>query len=215
MNTIHEIIGITAGILAISGYIPYIISILRGKTKPDRATWLIWTIVGGILAFSYIATGDMKAIWLPLGYFLGPFITMLLSIRYGYSRWSKLDTVCVVIASVSLLPWLIAKDPIITLLINVFIDATGAIPTIVKTYKEPETEDFTAWIIFFTANTLELFAITEWSLSEIYPIYLFVLAGTMVSLILLGKITKKNQAHNTLGSQTQDTPVKKKDKIDA
>jgi len=194
MTNIHQTIGIVAGILAIGGYVPYIISILRGKTRPERATWLIWTIVGGLLAFSFLASGDKNAIWVPMGYFLGPFITALLSIRYGYTVWSKLDTFCVIAALLSILPWVFSKDATLTLLINVFIDSTGALPTVIKTYREPETEDLTAWIVFFIANTLELFAIQQWNIASVYPVYLFVLAGTIVFCILLDKIKKSKKS---------------------
>ncbi len=77
----YEMLGMIAGIIAISGYIPYIYSILKGQTRPNRATWFIWTIVGGLLAFSYMAEGDQHSIWLPLGYFFGPLITAILSLR--------------------------------------------------------------------------------------------------------------------------------------
>ncbi|EKD71766.1 MAG: hypothetical protein ACD_46C00103G0007 [uncultured bacterium] len=188
MGNIHEIIGIIAGILALAGYIPYIISILRGKTKPNRASWFIWALVGGLLAFSYFAEGDPHAIWLPIGYFIGPFITAVLSIRYGYSEWTRLDTFCIIAALISIIPWVLSQDAILTLIINVIIDAAGAIPTLVKSYYEPETEDFTAWLIFFIANTLQLFAITIWNLSAIYPIYLFFLAGIITYFIVKDKI---------------------------
>ena len=188
MQNIHQIIGITAGILALVGYIPYIISILAGKTRPNKATWFIWALVGGLLAFSYLAEGDANSIWLPLGYFVGPLITALLSLRYGYAAWSRVDTYCIIIAFISIIPWLFAKNAIFTLLINVFIDSTGAIPTIIKTYHEPDTEDMTAWTIFFIANTIQLFSISDWNLAAIYPIYLFFLAGAMIILILRGKV---------------------------
>lgn len=184
----YEIIGIIAGVLAIGGYIPYIISILRGKTQPNRATWFIWTIIGGLLAFSYIAEGDQNSIWLPLGYFLGPFITAILSLKYGYATWTRLDTYCIVAAVISIIPWALSDNAIATLIINVIIDITGAIPTVVKTYREPHTEDLTAWMFFFVANTLQLFAISMWNLAALYPIYLFVLALTMVTFIIRGKI---------------------------
>ena len=187
----YETIGIIAGVLALTGYIPYIYSILAGKTRPNRATWFIWTIIGGLLALSYIAEGDQHSIWLPLGYFLGPLITAILSIRYGYAEWTRLDTLCIVAAAVSLVPWILSDSAYWTLIINVIIDSTGAIPTLAKTFREPETEDFTAWLIFFAANTIQLFAIGMWNFAALYPIYLFFLAGTMVLFILKGKISKK------------------------
>ncbi|MDX1900901.1 MAG: hypothetical protein SFW66_02725 [Gammaproteobacteria bacterium] len=194
MQNFHEIAGIVAGVLSLFGYVPYIVSILRGKTKPNRATWFIWTLVGGLLAVSFAATGDRHAIWLPIGYFIGPLITMILSIRYGYAVWSRLDTFCVVAAVISIIPWILSKNAMLTLWINLFIDATGAIPTLIKSYHEPETEDFTAWLIFFIANTLELFAVETWNLAAAYPIYLFFLAGSIVLFILKDKILKKMAA---------------------
>lgn len=186
----QQIIGIVAGILGLIGYIPYIMSILKNKTRPNKASWFIWTVVGGLLAFSYMAEGDPNAIWLPLGYFFGPLIVAILSLRYGYAVWSKLDKICIIVAIISIIPWLLSKSAIITLLINVVIDAAGGIPTIVKSYREPETEDFTAWLIFFIANTMQLFAVSVWNLSAIYPIYLFFLAGIIVALIIKDKIKK-------------------------
>lgn len=188
MDNIYEILGIIAGILSLVGYIPYIISILRGKTLPNKASWIIWSVVGGLLAFSYLAEGDKNTIWLPLGYFVGPLITALLSLRYSYSVWSRLDKICLVAAMISIIPWLLFKDATFTLLINVLIDSTGAIPTLVKTYREPDTEDILAWSIFLIANTIQVFAISDWNLTATYPIYLFFLATAMVVLIF-----KKNK----------------------
>ena len=190
----YEMIGVIAGILAIGGYIPYIYSIFAGKTRPNRATWFIWTIVGGLLAFSYMAEGDQNSIWLPLGYFLGPLMVAILSLRYGYAEWTRLDTFCIVAAAISIVPWILSDNATMTLLINLAIDSTGAIPTLVKTYREPETEDFTAWMIFFIANTLQLFAISMWNLAALYPVYLFLLAGSIVVFICKGKLTNKKPA---------------------
>lgn len=194
MENLQGTIGIVAGILAIGGYIPYIISILRNKTQPNKATWFIWTIVGGLLAVSYFAEGDRSSIWLPFGYFIGPLLVAILSFRYGYSAWSTFDKVCIVIAILSLIPWYFSKNATFTLLINVMIDLAGALPTVIKSYHEPETEDLTAWIIFFIANTLQLFAISEWNIAATYPIYLFFLAGSIVFFILLDKVKKKKSA---------------------
>lgn len=189
----YETIGIIAGIIAISGYVPYIISILMGKTKPNRATWFIWTIVGGLLAFSYIAEGDGHSIWLPLGYFFGPLLTAILSLKYGYSQWTRLDTICLTAAVISIVPWVLSDSAALTLIINVAIDSAGAIPTLVKTYKEPETEDLTAWGFFFVANTTQLFAISVVTVAILYPIYLFLLATFMVLFILKGKFTGRGK----------------------
>lgn len=189
----QEVIGLIAGAIGIGGYIPYIISIFRGNTQPNRATWIIWTIIGGLLAFSYMAEGNPESIWLPFGYFVGPFMVAILSFRYGYNTWTRLDIYCLIAAGLSLIPWIFANSPALTLIINLFIDGSGALPTLVKTYREPETEDFSAWLVFFIANTLQLFAISTWNLASLYPIYLFFLAGSITVLTGLNKYRKSTQ----------------------
>jgi len=190
LTNFAEIAGIIAGILSLVGYIPYIFETIKGVTRPNQATWIIWTLVGGLLAFSYLAEQGLSSSWLPLGYFVGPFIVALLTFYYGYSRWSKLDIICLIAALSSVIPWFFSSNANYTLLINIFIDATGAIPTLIKTYHEPETEDFTAWTIFFIANTIQLFAITRWNIASVYPVYLFLLAGSLVAFIMKGKLKK-------------------------
>lgn len=188
LKHIHTLIGAGAGLIGLLAFIPYSISTVRGITKPNCATWLIWTLVGGLLAVSFASEGDIHAIWVPICYFIGPLLITILSLRYGHTSWNKLDTICVIAAIISLIPWFLAKNAILTLLINVLIDSTGAIPTLVKTYHEPETEDFTAWLFFLIANTFNLFAITKWNLADIYPVYLFILSAVMIGLIYKDKI---------------------------
>jgi hypothetical protein len=196
MTNFQEVAGIVAGVLSLVGYVPYIYETVKGETRPNKATWIIWTIVGGLLAFSYLAEQGLSSSWLPLGYFLGPLVVAILSFWYGYSTWTRMDVVCIIAAGISIIPWILSNNPTLTLLINIFIDSAGAIPTLIKTYYEPHTEDLKAWLIFFIANTIQLFAVTTLNLALIYPIYLFLLAGSLVIFILKGKWQKKNRLTN-------------------
>ena len=48
-----ELIGFVAAVLAIISHIPYILDILRGKTKPHLYTWIIWAIVTVLACIYY------------------------------------------------------------------------------------------------------------------------------------------------------------------
>src|SRR5258708_6654683 len=110
MTHFAEIAGIIAGILSLVGYVPYVFETIKGTTRPNQATWIIWTIVGGLLAFSYCAKQGLSSSWLPLGYFIGPLIVALLTLRYGYARWSKLDIGCLIAAILSIIPWFFSNN---------------------------------------------------------------------------------------------------------
>src|SRR5690242_18066463 len=70
----QALLGALAGALSLLGFMPYIVEIVQGKTRPNRATWWIWTVVGAMLSASYYASGSPHAIWVPLSYVVGPLV---------------------------------------------------------------------------------------------------------------------------------------------
>ncbi len=186
MPDITAIAGRVAGILALAGGIPYIIAILRKQTKPNKATWWIWTVVGFTLGASYYSSGADHTIWVPVSYIIGPFVVAILSLKYGEGGWTRFDRICLLGAVISVALWWMSNSPLIALCINLFIDFMGALPTIRKSYYKPEGEDRSAWIIFLIGNTVNLFAVEKWTFAiAAYPIYMFVADCLIVTLLLL------------------------------
>lgn len=188
MSNIPVFLGRTAGVISFAAFIPYVIAILRRETKPNRATWWIWTIVGFMLGASYYFSGANQTIWVPVSYIIGPFFIAILSIKYGEGGWTRFDRNCLLGTGVSLILWWVFNSSLIALLINIFIDLIGALPTIKKSYREPEKEDETAWILFFLGNIINLFAIETWKFAIIiYPIYMLLCCGTITVLVIFRK----------------------------
>jgi len=186
MFEIVTVAGMLAGALSLVAFIPYILAIRRRETVPNRATWFIWMIVGLMLGSSYYSSGASHTIWVPVSYIIGPFAIFLFSLKYGEKGWTRLDSWCLAGTGGSLILWLIFKSPLIALVINLLIDAFGALPTIRKSYYAPESEDRLAWTLFFLGNVLNLFAVECWSFSiAAYPIYMFLGSGIIVLLIFL------------------------------
>jgi hypothetical protein len=192
MNNWQAIIGIFAGVLASITFIPYIITTLQKKTRPNRATWCIWAVVGVILCASYYSSGSINAIWVPASYAVGQVIIAILALKYGEGAWSRFDRLCMVGAGISLILWWQLKSPSIALAINIGIDIFGALPTLKKVYSEPETENCLAWSITLAASLCNLFAIDQWSFSNCaFPFYSLCINTTMVALILRPTLQKK------------------------
>ena len=187
-DDIRLIIGITAGSLSLIAYILYNIAILRGTTRPSRATWWILTLVGFLILASYYSEGARTTIWVPLAYFIGPLVIALLSLKYGRGGWTRLDRFCFAGAVVSMVFWFLTSSALIALLINIFIDFLGLLPTIKKSYRWPRTEDKTAWIFEAVASLINLFAIQAWTFEiYVYPLYLVIVNGLIAMLLIRKK----------------------------
>ncbi|MEI6528551.1 MAG: hypothetical protein WCO10_02670 [bacterium] len=86
---LKTVLGIVAGVIAFIAYVVYIKAILKGETKPNRATWFIWSFVGLVLATSYYYSGAENTIWVPFVEFIGPLAIAILSIKYGEGGQAK------------------------------------------------------------------------------------------------------------------------------
>lgn len=180
----HFLFGWSAGLLSFLAFIIYYITIINGKTLPNKATWLILTIVGILVSVSYYSIGAKETIWVSISYVVGPLIAFLLSLKYGESNWTILDRTCLSISIVSILVWSFTESAIIVLLTNIFIDFLGIIPTIKKSYINPESEDYVPWLITTIASLLNILAIQDWVFSiYVYPIYMIVF-NTIITIPL-------------------------------
>ena len=185
------LVGIIAGVLSFAAYALYIFTTLKGKTKPNRATWWILTLVGLMIAASYYAEGARDTMWVPLSYVLGPAIIAVLSLKYGEGRWERLDKLCLTGAIISAIIWYFSHSALLVLMINIIMDFLGLVPTIKKSYLRPAGEDRTAWTLESIAGALNIFAIERWTFGiAFYPIYLLVING-IVTLLLYRPTLKK------------------------
>ena len=186
---VKVIFGVIAGIIAFTAYIVYIISIFRGKTKPNRATWWIWTFMGLVVGLSYYASGAENTIWVPFVEFIGPLSIALLSIKYGEGGLdNRTDLICLFGAVFSVILWIIFNNPVIALVSSLAVDSFAIIPTIKKSYLRPEGEDFWAWFGTGMADSLNMFAVERFTFAILlYPIYMLVSDLIIIFILLLRK----------------------------
>jgi len=186
-----EIAGVAAGILAITDFFLYSVSIIRHKTTPNRATWLIFTFVSLLILSSYYSVGARETIWVPLAYTIGPLVIFILSIKYGEGGWTFFDKMCLLGAFTSVFIWWQTGSALTALLINILVDLFGIMPTIKKSYLNPISEDKFPWFITLISCILNIFAIRVWNFDVwIYPVYMLVTNGAVVYLLYFPKQRK-------------------------
>jgi hypothetical protein len=192
-NSQTETFGKIGGFLAVLAFIPYIYSIVYGETKPSRTTWFIWSFIGVLVEVSYLAGGANDSNWVPLVYIFMPLTIALLSIKYGVGGSDRFDYWCIVIAVGGIFLWWMLQLSSIALVFFLIADFVATLPTIVKSYYNPEEEDSFSWLITFSASVINIFAIDMWTFSvAIYPIYSAIIYGIIVFFLAL-KMNKFKQ----------------------
>ncbi|HSA58639.1 MAG TPA: hypothetical protein VLJ37_03035 [bacterium] len=182
----HALSGIIAGALSFLAFVPYVLSTLRGRNRPNRATWIIWSAVGVSLLASYAAAGARETVWVAAANLLAFLAVLALSFKYGEGGWTFFDGACLLGAAFGLALWWWFDSPLPTLFSGLFIDLVGALPTVKKAWNDPASEDLLAWILFCAANAVNLLAIRTWNVAVAsYPLYMVFITLVLVAILLL------------------------------
>src|SRR3989338_5553349 len=173
-----------SGLLIFLGNIPFIFSILRKETVPNRASWWIWATVNLLVLSSYVSMGQTAAIGIGIGGLIGQIVIAVLSIRFGSGGVSTLDRTCIAGATFSALLWWWTSSALTAHVLGVFMDFLGWLPTFQKTCVHPRSENLSAWILWTAGAGLSLFAIDAWTVSSaLFILYIFVSDMIVLSLL--------------------------------
>jgi hypothetical protein len=181
-------------VIAIYCTIPYIVAILKGRTKPHQVSWLVFVIMNGIVFFSQYFEGGRQSILIALTFFIGSFTVLLLSLKYGARDTSKWDKLLFGFALATIALWFLTKNNVITIWLTVLIDFAATIMMILKVHADPDSEDPLPWALAIAAyifSCLSLIGSREYIL-YVRPIFGgFVCDGALLLAILYFRKSRK------------------------
>ena len=157
-----NIFTILAGVIWVVAFIPYTVSILSHKTKPMKASWIIWLTIDYITFASMAAKHSLNGQM--IGVVLGGTIVLILALIYGDRGWTKLDKFCLCGAIIGIILWQIFHDPNFGIMSGVVIGIIGSFPTFVSAWKDPSRENRLAWTLFVTSCVFAIMAIPQWTI---------------------------------------------------
>lgn len=185
------IFGLISALLNVICYIPYIIDILKNKTKPARSSWLIWGVMGTIAFITQLAKGATNSLWLPGAQTLGVTTVLFLSLKKGTGGLTRRDVISLIIAGIGLIVWLLTSEAAFALYIVILINIVGGIPTIIKSFEKPGSETLMTWILGTLAGLFAIFSVGQPSfVLLIYPIIVFLINFAVLAAMFFGKRRK-------------------------
>lgn len=178
-----------AFIMHIIAYVFYFRSILAGHSKPNLVSWFIWALAPLIAVFFQLKAGAGLVSIPTLLAGLGPLSIVIFYLfkREAYWKLSTLDFVCGFFAFLALILYVFTHNLGISMLFAVLSDGLAGVPTIIKSWKFPETENNGPYFAGLFGNTLGLLIVKNW----IFTIYAFGVYNIFINLIILIAIYHK------------------------
>ncbi len=170
-----ELFAVTSLIVSIGANVPYIYEIIKGSARPERISWLLWTLLGGTYYFSALFDGG--ATYFTFGELIGPVTILVLSLKYGVGGKSRFDIVALVIAMIAFTLLFIVEGTLVSLLLALTVDAIGVLLTIRKLLIDPASESKAFWGLAAIASLLALLSLQTVTIETLlFPSYVLVVS---------------------------------------
>ena len=165
---VKEVLSVIAIALTFIAFIPYIRSILQGKTKPHAFSWIIWASVTFIIFLAQLADKGGVGAW-PIGVsgIITLYVAVLAYLKKSDSTITKKDVLFFITAMAALPFWYFTSDPLWAVVILTTVDLIGFAPTFRKAYSHPYEEQLTFFTLIASRNLIAIMALEHYSLTTI------------------------------------------------
>jgi hypothetical protein len=172
--------------LNLIGSTSYVIDTLKGKTQPNRITWLLWALAPLIAFFAELGQGIGLRSLMTFMVGFGPLMVFTASLinRKAYWHISRLDYVCGALSLLALVLWALTKSSSVAIIFSILSDALAALPTVIKSYREPESENYSVFLFGAISASITLLTINRWSFANYgFPGYILLICLVLFVLI--------------------------------
>lgn len=181
--------GLISAFLSLAAFAPYMTDTLRGKTRPLRASWLIWSVLSSISLASQFAEGATISLAYAAAQCGGTIFIFALSIRRGMGTFLKgSDGIVIAAACMGLVIWYVTDNAAYALFLSCAISLLGGSVTVFKSFLDPDSETMSFWTISFVASVFAVLSVGRIDpVLLVYPTYLLILKGAIISAMILGR----------------------------
>lgn len=183
---LHPNFVILGTVISAVGSIAYLIDTVKGKVKPNRVSFLLWSIAPIIAFAAQISKGVGIQSLMTLSVGILPLMTFGGSFVNKKAEWklTQFDLICGFLSIIGLIFWLITQEGNIAIAFSIIADGLAAIPTVVKAYRFPETEVAWPWLTASFGVILTLLTLDQLTFANsAFIIYIFMMNTTIFSLV--------------------------------
>jgi hypothetical protein len=183
INEKFVLVGATINLV---GSLSYVIQTIKGKTRPNRVSWFMWALAPLIAFSAEISQGvGLRSLMT----FMVGFSSAMVFIASFVNRkatWkiTKLDITCGILSLIALIAWGLTSNANLAIAFAIASDLLAAIPTIVKSYSNPESEHYLVFLLGMISAIITLLTITDWTFAQYaFPLYIALCCFVLFMLI--------------------------------
>jgi hypothetical protein len=187
----NDILTVTGALLIVLSGAPYIVDIIKKKTRPNIVSWFTWELLILIGAFAALDAHEIRTAIITFADALQVGLILVLGLKYGYAKLTLFDVICQIGAIAGLVLWLIFNSPTIAIIATVTIDLIAALPTFRHSWQQPGEETWQTYFVGGIGAAFGIAALTSFTINSLaYPLYLFILGLSLAATIIISRRRK-------------------------
>lgn len=169
-----------------AGGVRYLVEVLRGRVQPNRVTWFLWALAPLVAFAGQLSEGvGIQALTTFIVGFV-PLVIFLASFANRQAAWqlTGLDWTCGALSLAGLALWAATREGTVAIVFAMVADGLAAVPTLVKAYREPESENDAVFVLGVANAAIGLLATHTWTFEHAgFPAYLLLLNALLAAVI--------------------------------
>ena len=172
-----------AMVLTCTAFLPYIFSILHGRTRPHVFSWVIWGMNTSVAFLATLHEGGGATGSAVILFSAG--VTLLIAVL-AYFKCSDIsvtrtDWLFFTVALAAMPLWSVADDPLWAVWLITLIELLGFGPTLRKTWEQPFSESMTFLVLLVVRNVLVIAVLERHTTATV----LFPATMTLACIVLI------------------------------
>jgi len=164
----------------------YVRLTLLGKIKPNRLSWGLWTLAVLVVGIAQVKQGVGIQSLVTFAVALSTLLVFVSSFlnKKAYWKLTRFDFFCGLLSVTGLICWYFTKNPNLAIVFSIAADLSAGIPTLIKSYKYPETENWSGYLASLISVGIVILTLTNLNFAFFaFPFYIFCYDLTVLLLI--------------------------------
>jgi hypothetical protein len=183
----QELLGALAVLIGLVDSFVYFRGIWRGETQPHAMTWGVWVIMLGSIFVAQAVEGGGAGSWLAAFDTIYAAVVFLYALRISSRQYiARSDWFMLAAALLAIVPWILTKNPLWSVILITIIDGFAYIPTIRKAYNHPNTEPILAYALAALKWIPAVFALSMFSVTTVlYPVFIILMSVGITAMLYI------------------------------
>jgi hypothetical protein len=177
---------IVGALFNLAGSSAYAISTIKGRTRPNRVSWFVWSLAAFVAFSAQVSQGVGLRALMTFMVGFGPLLIFLASFVNKKSYWklTRFDLLCGALSLLALVLWQITGVGNIAIALSIAADVLATAPTVRKSFEHPDSEHPLPFLTGFVSSAIVLLTLESWSFADAaFALYILLCSALLFTLI--------------------------------